>query len=133
MALYVLIVLHTKHMYAHLPTVASLYMYPYHPPELFHVDITDKTVTGVAGRFSGGAGLGGADSVILQHWILRFGAASEKLRLIVAYFAEWLGNGRPLWSAYRALISGLLLTLDNHPGVRPGRVVETWQRLMVKC
>ena len=59
------------------------------------MDITDDTVTEVAGQFSGGAGPGGTDSVSLQQWLMRFGAASAELRLIVGDFVEWLGNGRP--------------------------------------
>ena len=52
----------------------------------------------------------------MQHWILRFGAASAELRLIVGDFVEWLGNGRPPWDAYRALMSGRLIALDKIPG-----------------
>ena len=69
------------------------------PRELSPVDITDDTVTGVPGRFSGGAGPGGTDSVSLQHWLLRFGAASAELRLIVGDFMEWIGNWRSPWAA----------------------------------
>ena len=79
-------------------------------------------VTVVAGRLSGEAGLGGTDSVSLQHWLLRFGAASVEIRLIVGDFVEWLGNGRPPWAAYRALMSGQLIALDKQPGIRPVRV-----------
>ena len=66
----------------------------------------------------------------LQHWILRFGAASAELRLIVGDFLEWLGNGRPMGAAYRALMSGRLIALDKQPGIRPVGVGETWRRMM---
>ena len=79
----VLEVLHAKHPEAWPPTAAILTPYIGCPPELTPVDITDDTVTAVAGRLSGGAGPGGTDSVSLQHWLLRFGAASAELRLIV--------------------------------------------------
>ena len=59
--------------------------------------------------------MGGADLVILQHWLLRFVAASGELRLMVAYFADWLENGRPPWAAYPVLISGRLVALDKQP------------------
>ena len=75
------------------------------------MDITDATVMEVAGRLSGSAGPGGMDSVSLQHWLLTFGAASAELRLIVGDFVEWLGNGRPPWAAYRALMSDWLIAL----------------------
>ena len=42
-------VLRTNHPEACTPTAASLDSYPDHPPELVPVDITDKTVTAVAG------------------------------------------------------------------------------------
>ena len=71
--------------------------------------------------------------MLLQHWLLRFGAASAKLRLIVEDFVEWLGNGRPPWAAYRALMSGRLIALDKQPGIRPVGVGETWRRMMTKC
>ena len=53
--------------------------------------------------------------------------------MIVGDFVEWLGNGRPAWAAYRALMSGRLIVLDKQPGIRPVGVVETWQRMMAKC
>ena len=97
------------------------------------MDITDNTVTVVAGRLSGGAGPGGTDSVSLQKWLLRFGAASAELRRIAGDFFEWLGNGRPPWTAYCAFMSGRLIALDKQPGIRPVGVGDTWRRLMAKC
>ena len=88
-------VLRTKQPEAWKPTAASLDCYTGRPPELTSVDITDDTVTAVAGRLLGGAGIGGTDSVSSQHWLLRFGAASAEMRLIVWDFVEWLRNGRP--------------------------------------
>ena len=90
------------------------------------MDITDDTVTVVAGRLLGGSGPGGTDSVLLQHWLLRFGATSVELRLIVGDFVEWLGNGRTPWAAYQALISVRLIALDKQTGIRPIGVGETW-------
>ena len=46
---------------------------------------------------------------------------------------EWMGNGRPPWSAHRALMSGRLITLNKQPGIKPFRVGEIWWRLMSKC
>ena len=97
------------------------------------VDITDNVVSAVAGRLSGGAGPGGTDSISLHHWLLRFGAASGELRLIVAEVGEWLSNGRPPWAAYRALMSVRLVALDKSPGIRPVGIGATWRRLLVKC
>ena len=125
-------VLRTKHPDARPPSAASTDMYTDQPPKRAPVDITNGTVTEVEGRLSRGAGLGGMDSVRLQHWLLRLGAASEELRLTVADFTEWLGSGKPPWSTHFALLSGRLIILDKQPGVRPFRVEETWQRLMEK-
>ena len=77
--------------------------------------------------------MGRTDSISLQRWLLRFGAASREIRLIVGDFTEWLGNGRSPWAAYRALMSGRLIALDKQPGIRPVGMGETWQRLMAKC
>ena len=81
----------------------------------------------------GGGRLGGTDSVSLQHWILRFSAASGELQMIVGDFVEWLGNGRPPCAASRALMSGQVIALDTQSGIRPVRVGGTWQIMMVKC
>ena len=125
-------VLRAKHPEAPPPTAASLKTYTGGTPELTPVDITDDTVMAVAGRLSGGARPGGTNSVSLQHWLLRFGAASADLRLIVGDFIEWMSNGRPPWSVYRVLMSGLLIALDKQPGIRPVGVGEKWRRNMVK-
>ena len=37
------------------------------------------------------------------------------------------------WAAYRTLMSGRLIVMDKHPGIRPVRVGETWRRMMAKC
>ena len=129
----VLEVLRAKHPEARPPTAASLTPYTGCPPELTRVDITDNTVTAVAGRLSGGTGPGGTDSVLLQHWLLQFGAASAEIRFIVEDFDEWLSNRRPPWAAYRALMSGRPVALEKHQGIGPVGVGETWRRLMVKC
>ena len=55
------------------------------------------------------------------------------MRLIVAYFAEWLRNGQTPRGAYCAMMSGRMITLDKQPGVRLVGVGETWQWLMEKC
>ena len=126
-------VLRAKHPEARTPTAVSLESYPDRPPELTPVDITNDTVTAVVGRLSGGAGPGGNDSVSLQHWLLRFRAASRGLWLIGGDFMEWLVHGWPPWAAYRALMSGRLITLDKQPGIRPVGVGETWRQMMAKC
>ena len=129
----VLEVLRAKHPEARTPTGACLESYTGRSPELTPVDITYDTVTAVAGWLLGGAGPGETDSVSLQHWLLRFGAVSAELRQIFSDFVEWLGNGRPPWAAYQALMSGRLIALDKQPGIRPVGVGETWRRLMAKC
>ena len=117
--------LRSKHPEARTPTVASLYSYPNFPPEQTPVDITVDTVMAAAGRISGGAGPGGTDSFSLQHWLLRFGAASGELRLIIRDLTKWMVNGRPPWVPYRTLIRGRLFALDKNPGIRPFSMGET--------
>ena len=53
--------------------------------------------------------------------------------MIVAEVGEWLGNGRPPWAAYGALMSGRLIALDKSPGIRPVGIGETWRRLLARC
>ena len=77
-------VLHAKHPDARPSSAACLDAYPVKPPEMVPVDITDNVVSAVAGRLSGGAGPGGTDSISLQHWLLRFGAASGELYWIIS-------------------------------------------------
>ena len=60
-------VLRTKHPEARTPTASILELYPGRSPELVTVDITDDTVTMVAGRLSGGDGPGRKESFSLQH------------------------------------------------------------------
>ena len=129
----VLEVLRTKHPDARPPSAACLDAYPGKPPETVLVDITDDMVLAVAGGLSGGAGPGGTDSISLQHWLLRFGAASGELQLIVAEVGKWLSNGRTPWAAYRALMSGRMIALGKSPGIRPVGIGETWRRLLAKC
>ena len=97
------------------------------------MDITDDTVTVVVGILSVEAGPGRTDLVLIQHALLYFGASSGELRLIARALVEWTGNGRPPWAAYRALMSGRLITLDKQPGIRPVGVGETWRQMMAKC
>ena len=48
------------------------------------LDITEDTVTWVASKLSGAAGTMGADAIELRNWIIRFGCASEELRVVVS-------------------------------------------------
>ena len=71
--------------------------------------------------------------VSLQHWLLRFVAASGEMRLIFEEVGEWLSNRQDPWAAYRAMISGRLIALDKSPGIRPVGIGDTWRRLLAKC
>ena len=126
-------VLRTNHLESRTPTAASLDSYLDRPPDIFPVDITNDTVTAVVWRLLGGAVPEGMDSVSLQHWLLRFGAASGELRLIVGDFTEWMSNGWPQWAAYCAMMRIQMIALDKQTGIRQVGVVENWRQLMVKC
>ena len=126
-------VLRTKHPDAHPLSAARLDAYHGNPPEMVPVEITGNVVSAVAGCLSGVARPGGTDSVSLQHWLLRFGAASGELRLIIAEVGEWLSNERPSCAVYRAMMSGRLIALNKSPGIRPVGIGETWRHLLAKC
>ena len=55
------------------------------------------------------------------------------LRQIIGEFGDWMANGRPPWAAYRALLLGRLIGLNNFPGVRQAVMEETWCRMLAKC
>ena len=44
-----------------------------------------------------------------------------------------MSNCHPYWEAYRTLMPGRLIGLNNFPGVRPVGVGETWRRILEKC
>eukprot|EP00957_Ditylum_brightwellii_P140455 10701302-Ditylum_brightwellii.AAC.1 len=91
------------------------------------------TVQHIASQIQGSARPGGVEAVSWQDWLLRFGAASLKLREAVAKLTWWLANTRPAWAAYRVLVAGRLIALDKCPGVRPVGVGEILLRMMGKC
>ena len=80
----------------------------------------------------GGSVPGGTDSEALQGWLLKIWEYSTRLRTSMETFFEWLANGSPPWAAYRAFVSGRLITLDKQPGIQPVGVGEMWQRLFAK-
>ena len=61
----------------------------------------------------------------------RFGEARGELWKIFAKFTEWLENEQPPWDTYHELMDDRLFNLDNHPGVRPVGLRDTWWRMKV--
>ena len=109
----VLEVLRSKNPDTCTPTADSLEAYGGKPPEMVPVDITDMKLETVARRRLGSAGPGEVDSISLQHCLMWFGVDSMGLRQIVGEFGDWMANGQPPWAAYRALVFGRLIGLDN--------------------
>ena len=95
-------------------------------------DFTEDDVTWVASKLSGAAGALGAEAMELRNWLLRFGCASEELRVVVASLADWMANFSPPWSAYRALMACRLVALDKRPGVCSVGIGETLRRALAK-
>jgi hypothetical protein len=117
--------LESKHPNAWIPEVASLPKYTI-TPDFVDVSIYEESDKKVAQQLSGSAGLGGTDGHALQHWLLRFGMASQKLRKALAEVTNWLANDFPPWPAYRALMAGQL----SHPGQMPWKLANRrWQSL----
>ena len=94
-------------------------------PIFITVDITEDAVKSVTQKLLGGSGPGGTDSEALQGWILKLCEARKILCNSVETFIDWLANGSPPWAAYRAFISGHLITLGKQIGVRPVGFGET--------
>ena len=53
-------------------------------PETVPLDFTEDAVMWVASKLSGAVGALGAEVIELRNWLLRFGYASELLRVVVA-------------------------------------------------
>ena len=115
----VLVLIRDKHPEDHVPSAHIFDACSGRPSDLLPFNLTEDTVIEVAPHLSGGAGPGGTDVVILKHWVIRFGEVSGDLRQIVAEFSKWLVKKQPSWAVYCALMSGHLISFNNHPGVRP--------------
>ena len=57
-------------------------------PKTVLLDLTEDDVTWVASKLSGAGDALGADAIELRNWLLRFGCASEELRIVVARMDE---------------------------------------------
>ena len=84
----VLEVLFSKHPGACPLTAVSFEAYGDKSPEFLPVHVIDKTVAYVTQRQLGSAGPGGTILFSLQHWLLRFRAASAGLQNIVGEFGD---------------------------------------------
>ena len=88
------------------------------------INIMEEAVESVAQNFSGISGLGGTDSEASQGWLMEFGKESTRLRTSVETFVELLTNGGLHWADYFEFMSGRLIALDKHPGIRPVGIGE---------
>ncbi|KAL3810422.1 hypothetical protein ACHAXA_005630 [Cyclostephanos tholiformis] len=80
----------------------------------------EECVAKAMARLSGRAGPCGVEAEMLKHWLLRYGAHSEKLREATAEWVDWLSNGSPPYAAYRAVNTVWTVALDKCPGLRLG-------------
>jgi hypothetical protein len=84
-------------------------------PDFFDLDITSEHVENVAKKMSGSAGLSGFDSLALKNVLLMHGQASQRLRVVIAQFSQWLSNGNPPFAAFRAALANRLIAMDKFP------------------
>ena len=68
----------------------------------------------------------------LKNWLLRFGCASEELRVVVAICLRQCPRNPPPGAAYRALMACRLVVLNKRPRVRPVGIGETFRRALAK-
>ena len=101
-------------------------------PETVPLDFTEDDITWIASKLSGTAGVLGSEVIELRNWILRFGCASEELRIFIARLEDWMDNSSPHCSAYRALMACRLVALDKRASVRPVGIGETLRRALAK-
>ena len=128
--------LQEKHPYMPVPPMDNLMCAVFEKyeelSELVSIDLPEDDVTWVTSRISGAAGALGAEAIELQNWLLRFGCASEELRVVVSSLYYWMAKSSPPWAAYRALMACCLVALDKRPGVRPVGISKTLRRALVK-
>ena len=58
------------------------------------------------------AGALGSEVNEMRNWLLRFGCASEELRVVVARLAYWMANSSLPWATYCALMACCLVEID---------------------
>ena len=93
-------------------------------PKTAPLDLTEDDVTWIASNLSGAAGALGVEAIEMRSWLLRFGCASEELRVVIARLAEWMANSSPSWAAYHKLMICRLVALDRRPGLCPVGIGE---------
>ena len=64
-------------------------------PETVPLEFTEDDITWVAPKLFGAAGALGAEVMELRNWLLRFGCASEEVRVVVASLADWMDISSP--------------------------------------
>ena len=98
-------------------------------PEMVPLNFTEDDVPWVASNISRAAGALGAEAMELRNWLLRFGYASDELRVVVARLTDWMDTTPylPTCSAYCAIMARRLLAPDKRPGVRPVGIGETFR------
>ena len=65
----------------------------------------------VTRKLSGHSGPRDTESEALQGWLMKLGEDNKRLRIGVETFVDWLANGIPPWEAYRAFMSGRMISL----------------------
>ena len=101
-------------------------------PEQEQIIVTSGHVEKACRSLRGSAGPSGTDAEFWQDALLRFGASSEKLRILVATLTSKMCNQVLPLASIRAILACRLIALDKCPGVRPIGIGETLRRLMCK-
>ena len=65
------------------------------------------------------------EAIELRNWLLRFGNASEELRVIISRLTDFMDNSSPPWATYCTLMTCRLVALDKRPGVHPLGIGKT--------
>ena len=61
-------------------------------PKTVPLNFKEDDVTRVTSNLSGAANSLGAEAIEMRNWLLRFGCASEYLRVVVVRLSDWMAN-----------------------------------------
>ena len=98
-------------------------------PDVVPLDISEEDVMWVSGNLFGASGPSWTEVMAFQSWLLCFVQALAIIKEEMAVWTDWLSNKSPPLSAYRAIVSMRLVSLEKSQGVRTVEIREVCHHL----